>query len=147
MVIGRVTLRDQASVWYNAVLRGDVHDIVIGERTNIQDLSMLHATTGVSPTIIGNDVTVGHRAILHGCSIGHTSLIGMGAIILDEAEIGEYSLVGAGALVTPGKKYPARSVILGSPGKVVRETTDAEIEGFLESARHYVEMAQKHQNK
>jgi carbonic anhydrase/acetyltransferase-like protein (isoleucine patch superfamily) len=143
-VIGRVHLSDQASIWYNAVLRGDVQDIIIGARTNIQDLSMIHATTGICPTVIGDDVTVGHRAILHGCTIGHTSLIGMGAIILDEAEVGEFSLVGAGALITPGKKFPPRSVIMGAPGRVVRQTTDEEVQGFLDSAAHYSEMARFH---
>lgn len=144
VVLGRVTLGRDANVWYNAVLRGDVHDIIIGERTNIQDLSMVHATTGVSPTIIGDDVTVGHRAILHGCRVGNGCLIGMGAILLDGVEIGENSLVGAGAMIPPGKKFPPNSVILGAPGRVQRQVSDAEIESFMESARHYVALAKKH---
>lgn len=144
-VMGDVVLGDGVNVWYNAVLRGDVHQIRVGDRTNIQDLSMLHVTSGQHPCIVGDDVTVGHRAILHGCSVDHGCLIGMGAIILDGAHIGEFSLIGAGALIAPGKQIPPRSVIMGAPGKIVRQVTDEEVEGFLASARHYVGLAERHQ--
>lgn len=143
-VIGDVRLGEGANVWYGAVLRGDVMPITIGARTNIQDLAMVHATTDVSQTVIGDDVTVGHGAILHGCRVGNGSLIGMGAIVLDNAEIGEFCLVGAGSVVTPGKKFGDGVVLMGSPAKVVREVTEQERANFLESARHYVELAQAH---
>lgn len=143
-VIGRVTLGEDVNVWYQAVLRGDVMPIVIGARTNIQDLAMVHATTDVSETIIGEDVTVGHHAILHGCTVGDGSLIGMGAVLLDNVEIGARCLVGAGSLVTPGKKFPDGVVLMGSPARIVRETTDEEHAAFLESARHYVALARQH---
>ncbi len=143
-VIGDVYLGEGASVWYNSVVRGDVHSIHIGAGTNLQDLSMVHVTTDKHATYIGQDVTVGHRAILHGCTVGDRALIGMGAIILDGAEVGDGCLIGAGALVTPGTIIPPRSVYLGTPGKVVREVTDEEHEGFLRSARHYEKLAERH---
>lgn len=146
-VIGDVVLGDGASVWYNCVVRGDVHSIHIGNGTNIQDLSMVHVTTGRHATFIGDHVTVGHRAILHGCTVQDQCLIGMGSIILDGAEIGAGSLVGAGALVTPGTEIPPRSVYLGSPGKVVREVTDEEFEGFMRSAEHYQKLAERHRRE
>lgn len=143
-VIGDVTLADEANVWYGAVLRGDVAPIVVGARTNIQDLALIHATRDISSTTIGHDTTVGHGAILHGCTVGNFCLIGMGAIVLDNAEIGDYSLVGAGSLVTPGKKFPAGSVLMGSPARVVREVTAAERAQFEASAAHYVIAAAEH---
>jgi carbonic anhydrase/acetyltransferase-like protein (isoleucine patch superfamily) len=143
-VIGEVTLGEDVNVWYGAVIRGDVMPISVGARSNVQDLSLLHATSGVSRTTIGTDVTVGHRAVLHGCTIGNFCLIGMGAIVLDNVEIGDYCLIGAGALLTPGKKIPSGSVVLGSPGKIVREVTDAERRQFEESASHYVLLARQH---
>lgn len=143
-VMGDVVLGAEASVWYNSVIRGDVHRIRIGARTNIQDLSLVHIDTGTAPTHIGEDVTVGHRAIIHGCTIGDRCLIGMGSIVLSGAEIGEESLVGAGALVPPGKSFPPRSLLIGTPARVVREVTDEEVEGFLESARHYAALARRH---
>lgn len=143
-VMGDVVLGEDASVWYNAVVRGDVHRIRIGARTNIQDLSLVHIDTGTAPTHIGSDVTVGHKAIIHGCTIEDRCLIGMGAIILSGAHIEEECLVGAGALVPPGKRYPKRSLLMGSPAKVVRQVTDEEVEGFLESARHYAALAKRH---
>ncbi len=129
-VIGDVTMGRDCSIWFGAVIRGDVHSIIIGDRTNIQDLSMVHTThhkgkerkmDDGNPTIIGNDVTIGHKVMLHGCTIEDGCLIGMSATILDGAVIGKESIVGAGALVTKGKKFPPRSLILGSPAKVVRE--------------------------
>lgn len=143
-LIGDVTLGSDANVWYGAVLRGDVMPIEIGARTNIQDLALVHATSDISRTIVGADVTVGHGAILHGCTVGDFCLIGMGAIVLDNVELGEFCLVGAGALLTPGKKFPAGSVVMGSPGRVVRQVTDAEREQFRASAQHYVDLARQH---
>jgi carbonic anhydrase/acetyltransferase-like protein (isoleucine patch superfamily) len=143
-VMGDVVLGADASVWYNSVVRGDVHRIRIGARTNIQDLSLVHIDTGTAPTHIGDDVTVGHKAIIHGCTIEDRCLIGMGAIILSGAHIAEECLVGAGSLVPPGKSYPRRSLLMGSPARVVREVTDEEVEAFLESARHYAELAKRH---
>lgn len=143
-VIGDVVLGEQANVWYGAVLRGDVMPIRVGARTNIQDQALVHASTDISRATVGHDTTVGHGAILHGCTVGNFCLIGMGAIILDNAEIGDYSLVGAGSLVTPGKSFPSGSVIMGSPARVVRQVTDAERAQFEESAKHYVLLASRH---
>lgn len=143
-VVGEVILAEDVNIWYGAVLRGDVAPIVIGPRSNIQDLAMVHATRGISRTIVGADVTVGHGAILHGCQIADFCLIGMGAIVLDNVEIGEYCLIGAGALLSPGKKIPPGSVVMGNPGRIVREVTDAERAQFEASARHYVDYARRH---
>lgn len=143
-VVGEVILGEDVNIWYGAVLRGDVAPIVVGARSNIQDLAMVHATKGVSRTIVGADVTVGHGAILHGCRIADFCLIGMGAIVLDNVEVGEYCLIGAGALLAPGKKIPPGSVVMGNPGRIVREVTDAERRQFEASARHYVEYARRH---
>jgi carbonic anhydrase/acetyltransferase-like protein (isoleucine patch superfamily) len=146
-VIGDVTLGEDSAIWFGTVVRGDVHSIVIGDRTNIQDLSMIHTThhktperdmSSGNPTIIGNDVTVGHRVMLHGCTIEDACLIGMSATILDGAVIGKESIVGAGSLVTKGKKFPPRSLIMGSPAKAVRELTDDEVEELYASASRYV---------
>lgn len=144
-VIGNVTMGEECSIWFGAVVRGDVHRIVIGDRTNIQDLSMVHVThyknpdmSDGNPTIIGNDVTVGHRVMLHGCTIKDACLIGMSATIIDGAVIGRESIVGAGALVTKNKVFPPRSLIMGSPAKVIRELTDEEVEELYASARRYV---------
>ena len=144
-VIGDVELGKDSSVWFGCVVRGDVHRIRIGNRTNIQDLSMVHVThykrpdkSDGHPTIIGDDVTVGHRVMLHGCTIEEACLIGMSATILDGAVIGRESIVGAGALVTGGKVFPPRSLILGSPAKVVRQLTDDEVAELYASAKRYV---------
>jgi len=144
-VIGRTTMGEDSAVWFGCVVRGDVHYITIGDRTNIQDLSMIHVThyknqdeSDGNPTIIGNDVTVGHRVMLHGCTIEDACLIGMSATILDGAVIGKESIVGAGSLVTKNKKFPPRSLIMGSPAKVVRELTDEEVEELYASAQRYV---------
>lgn len=145
-VIGNVTLGDNVSIWFGCVVRGDVHRIKIGDRSNIQDLSMIHVThykkedmSDGNPTIIGSDVTVGHRVMLHGCTIENACLIGMSATILDGAVIGKESIVGAGSLVTKNKKFPPRSLIMGSPAKVVRQLTDAEVQELYDSAKRYVE--------
>ena len=145
-VVGDVTCGEDCSIWFGCVVRGDVHYIKIGSRTNIQDLSMIHVThyknhdkTTGNPTIIGDDVTVGHRVMLHGCTIEDACLIGMSATILDGAVIGKESIVGAGALVTKNKVFPPRSLIVGSPAKVVRELNNEEVAELYASASRYVE--------
>ncbi len=145
-VIGQVTLGDRSSVFFNAVLRGDILRIDVGEETNIQEHALLHTTTGRTPTIVGARVTIGHRAIVHGCSVGEGSLIGMGAIVLDQAEIGSECLIGAGALIPEGKVIPKQSLVLGVPGKVVRTLTAEEVTSLYDSARHYVETAARYRN-
>ena len=144
-VIGEVEMGEDVSIWFGCVVRGDVHYIKIGDRTNIQDLSMIHVTHYTKsdksdgyPTIIGSDVTVGHRVMLHGCTIEDGCLIGMSATILDGAVIGKESIVGAGSLVTKNKKFPPRSLILGSPAKVVRTLSDEEVKELYDSAKRYV---------
>ena len=143
-VIGEVTLGEDASVWFGSVLRGDTAAIRVGQRSNIQDLSVLHADAGM-PLTIGDDVTVGHHVTLHGCTIGDGSLIGIGAVVLNRAVIGKGCLVGAGALVTEGKHFPDGSMIVGSPAKVVRQLTPEQLEGLLHSAQHYVANARRFQ--
>jgi len=145
-IIGNVEIGEDSSIWFGTVIRGDVHYIKIGARTSIQDLSMIHVThykksdmSDGYPTIIGDDVTIGHKVMLHGCKIGNGCLIGMSATILDGAEIGEGSIVGAHSLVTQNKKFPPRSLIMGSPAKVVRELSDEEVAGLIEHAKRYVE--------
>ena len=144
VVIGDVIIGEDASVWFHTVIRGDVHYIRIGARTNIQDLSLLHVTHNDYPLVIGNDVTVGHRVVLHGCTIKDRVLVGMGAIIMDGAEIGEDSLVGAGALVTEQTVVPPKSLILGSPAKVKRPVTEKELAWIRESAKNYVQYARQY---
>lgn len=151
-VIGDVTIGEDCSIWFGSVIRGDVHYITIGDRTSIQDLSMVHVThhkkadrSDGSPTIIGSDVTIGHRVMLHGCIIEDACLIGMSATILDNAVIGKESIVGAGSLVTKNKKFPPRSLIMGSPAKVVRALTDAEVEELYASAKRYVSFKNEYQ--
>jgi gamma-carbonic anhydrase len=141
IVIGDVVLGEHCSVWFHAVVRGDVHFIRIGNRTNVQDLCMLHVTHDTHPLIIGNEVTIGHGVILHGCTIQDRVLIGMGAIIMDGAVIGEDSVVGAGALITEQTIVPPNSLILGSPAKVKRSVTDEERAWIKESAENYVKYA------
>jgi carbonic anhydrase/acetyltransferase-like protein (isoleucine patch superfamily) len=136
-VIGDVHMATDSSVWFSSVVRGDTATIRIGEGTNIQDGSVLHADVGI-PLTIGKHVTVGHMVQLHGCTIGDESLIGIGAIVLNGAKIGKNCLVGAGSLVTEGKEFPDGSMILGSPAKVVRQLTPEQIEGLRRSAQHYV---------
>lgn len=142
-VIGRVQIGRDSSVFYNSVVRGDVNGIVIGSRTNIQDNCTLHVT-GRSGLSVGDGVTVGHNAILHGCTVGDNVLVGMGAIILDDAVIGEDSIVAAGSLVPPGKHYPPGSLIMGSPAAVIRPLRDDERERNRASAAHYVEVKDSH---
>jgi carbonic anhydrase/acetyltransferase-like protein (isoleucine patch superfamily) len=137
-VIGDVTLGDQSSVWFGAVVRGDCLPIRIGDRSNIQDLSVLHVDYTNALTI-GNDVTVGHRALLHGCTIEDNVLVGMGAVIMNGAHVGEGSIIGAGALITEGMKVQPRSLVIGMPAKVKREITDEQHRMIVESAKHYAE--------
>lgn len=145
-VIGNVELGDEASVWYNAVLRGDLEKITVGARTNIQDGTVIHIESGEYATHIGEGVTIGHKALVHACTIGDNCLIGMGSIVLDGAHIPDNCLVAAGAVVTPGKTFPEGSLILGSPARAVRELSDDEIAGFVESADHYVDLARRHRD-
>jgi carbonic anhydrase/acetyltransferase-like protein (isoleucine patch superfamily) len=142
-LIGNVTIGAESSVWFNSVLRGDNAQIRIGERTNIQDGCILHVDHQ-TPMLIGNRVSVGHNAILHGCIIGDGALIGMGAIILNRAEIGEQSLVAAGSLIPEGKKIPARSLVMGSPGKVVRELTEKDLAILAFTSDHYVQQSRRY---
>lgn len=139
-VMGNVRLDQDASVWFGCVLRGDTESMHIGEGSNIQDLSVLHADRGM-PLTIGKRVTVGHKVMLHGCTIGDESLIGIGAIVLNGAKIGKHCLVGAGSLVTEGKEFPDGSMIMGTPAKVVRQLTPEQIEGLRHSAQHYIDNA------
>lgn len=138
VVIGDVVMGEECSVWFHAVIRGDVNYIRIGNRTNVQDLCMLHVTHDTHPLMIGDDVTVGHHVVLHGCTIKDRVLVGMGAIIMDGVVIGEDSVVGAGALVTEGTIVPPKSLILGSPARVKRPVTDKELAWVKESADNYV---------
>ncbi len=141
-VMGDVQLGADASVWFGTVVRGDTAHITIGEGTNVQDASVLHADEGM-PLTIGRHVTVGHQVMLHGCTIGDESLIGIGAIMLNGAKIGKNCLVGAGALVTEGKEFPDGSMIIGSPARVVRQLTPEQIEGLRRSAQHYIHNARR----
>jgi carbonic anhydrase/acetyltransferase-like protein (isoleucine patch superfamily) len=143
-VVGDVELGEDSSVWFNAVLRGDVNPIRIGKRTNIQDLTMVHVTSHANATHVGDDCTVGHHVILHGCIVGNRVLVGMGAILMDGVEVGDDCIIGAGALLTPGTKVPPGSLVVGSPGKVKRPITDGEREFLLMSAQHYVHNAAEH---
>jgi carbonic anhydrase/acetyltransferase-like protein (isoleucine patch superfamily) len=141
-VMGDVELAEDTSVWFGVVIRGDTDTIRIGRGTNIQDASVLHADKG-QPLTVGDYVTVGHKAMLHGCTVGEGSLIGIGAVVLNGAKIGKGCLVGAGALVTEGKEFPDGSMIIGSPAKVVRELTAEQQQGLKMSALYYVENARR----
>jgi gamma-carbonic anhydrase len=143
-VIGDVWLGDAASVWYGAVLRGDDMPIRIGARSNIQDGTIVHVTSGRFGTTVGDDCTVGHGVILHACTVEDGCLIGMGSTILDGARIGRGSLVGAGALVTPGTDIPPGSMVLGSPARVLRPVRDKDREQIEYGAAHYVELARRY---
>lgn len=142
-LIGSVTLKHRSSVWFNAVLRGDSDEIIIGEETNIQDGAVLHTDPGI-PLVLGRGVTVGHQAMVHGCEVGDYSLIGINAVVLNHARIGRYCTIGANALITEGKEIPDYSVVLGSPGKVVRQIDPSDGETLERSARGYVERAQRY---
>lgn len=142
-VMGNVHLAEGASVWFGTVIRGDTETISVGKDSNIQDASLMHADHGF-PLVVGERVTVGHQVMLHGCTIGDESLIGIGAVVLNGARIGKNCLVGAGSLVTEGKEFPDGSMIMGTPAKVVRQLTPEQIEGLRRSARHYVENAARY---
>ncbi len=144
VVIGDVVMGEDCSAWFHAVIRGDVHYIRIGHRTNIQDLCMLHVTHDTAPLVIGDDVTIGHHVVLHGCTIKDRVLVGMGAIIMDVAEIGEDTVFGSDALVTEDTIIPPKSVIIGSPARVRRPVKDDELAWIRESAQNYVRYARQY---
>ena len=137
-VIGDVEIGEASSVWMNAVVRGDVHYIRVGRRSNIQDGTVVHVMNGTHPTTIGDDVTIGHAAVVHGCTLADRILVGMGAILLNGATVGEDCIVAAGTLLTEGITIPPRSLVMGSPGKVKRTLTDAEVASILEYSERYV---------
>ena len=137
VLLGKVKLEEEASVWFGAVLRGDNELITVGARSNVQDGSVLHTDPGF-PLVIGPDCTIGHMVMLHGCTIGKGSLIGIGSVILNGANIGEECVVGANTLIPEGKQIPARSMVVGSPGKIVRQLSDEEVVRFGGAARRYV---------
>lgn len=142
-IIGDVTISQGANIWFNTVIRGDVHPIKIGSYTNIQDNCTIHVMHD-HPTVIGDYVTVGHGVVLHACHVQNNCLIGMGAIILSYSEIGENCIIGAGTLITEHKKIPPNSLVMGSPGKVVRTLTSEEIQAIRDSATHYYDESQKY---
>ena len=143
VIIGKVELKKDSNIWFNVTLRGDVEPITVGEGSNVQDGSVVHSDPGC-PVIIGKNVTIGHLVMLHGCVIEDDCLIGIGSTILNKAKIGKNSIIGANALVTENKVIPERSLVLGSPGKIVRQVTDEEIEHIKENARDYVENFKKY---
>ena len=145
-VIGNVTIGDGANIWFNTVLRGDIQSITVGKYTNIQDNSTVHVM-GDQPTVIGDYVTIGHNAVIHGNKIGDNCLIGMGAVLLGYCEIGENTIIGAGAVVTQHKKIPPNSLVVGSPGRIVRPLLDDEIEALHQSAIRYNLLAQQYMQK
>ena len=147
VIIGDVTIGERSSVWPNAVLRGDVNRITIGEETNVQDGSVLHVEYALHELILGNRVTVGHSVVLHGCTVEDDSLIGIGAILLNGARIGEGSVIAAGALVPEGMQIPPGSLAMGVPAKVRRTVTPEERERFRLNAQHYVELREKYLNQ
>lgn len=144
VITGDVSLSEDVSIWHNAVLRGDESSITIGPRTNIQDLVMIHTGMPDYSVTIGHDTTIGHSAIIHGCTIGDECMIGMGAIIMNGAVIGNHCIVAAGSIVTEHKVFPDGSLILGSPAKVIRPLTEAEIKNIKNNAEAYVQLAEKH---
>jgi len=143
IIIGKVKLEKNSSIWFNAVLRGDIEKIVIGEDSNIQDGSVLHTDPGC-PLTVGKSVTVGHMVMLHGCEISDDTLIGIGSTILNKAKIGKNCIIGANTLVTENKTIPDNSLVLGSPGKVIRKVTDDEIKVICENAKHYIENSKRY---
>ncbi len=143
IIIGKVKLEKNSSIWFNAVLRGDIEKIVIGENSNIQDGSVLHTDPGC-PLTVGKGVTVGHMVMLHGCEISNDTLIGIGSTILNKAKIGKNCIIGANTLVTENKVIPDNSLVLGSPGKVIRKVTDDEIKVICENAKHYVKNSKRY---
>jgi carbonic anhydrase/acetyltransferase-like protein (isoleucine patch superfamily) len=147
VVVGDVEIGPGSSVWFGAILRGDVHSIRVGARTNVQDHSILHVSAGTHPTWVGDDVTLGHRVTLHGCTVKDRCLIGIGAVVLDGAVVGEDAMVGAGALVPPGMVVPPGTLAVGSPARVKRELTREEIAHFPRSAQNYAAYAEKYRKE
>ncbi len=147
VISGDVEIGEGSSVWFGTVVRGDVNHVRIGARTNLQDLTVVHVTGGTHPTVIGDDVTVGHRAVLHGCTVGERCLVGIGAIVLDGAVVGPDAMVGAGALVPPGMVVPPRMLVMGAPARVKRGLTDEEIAALRVSAARYVGYAAQYQGE
>ena len=146
-VIGDVHLGEEASIWCNCTVRGDIHYIRIGDRSNVQDNSVIHVQNGTRPTILENEVTVGHSVTLHGCYVERGGLIGIGAILLDDVRIGELSLVAAGSLVSPGTIIPPRSLVMGFPARVKRPLTDEEVAGLEVFWKNYVEYTQEYRKE
>ncbi|HEX5126446.1 MAG TPA: gamma carbonic anhydrase family protein [Rhodocyclaceae bacterium] len=144
-VIGTVTLGHEVNVWFGAVLRGDNDPITVGDRTNIQDGSILHTDDGV-PLVLGPDITVGHMAVLHGCTVGQGTLIGINAVILNGAVIGRHCLIGANTLIPENKVIPDRSLVVGTPGRVIRSLTDEEVQRLMDSAAGYVANSARYRN-
>ncbi len=143
-ILGDVEVGEESSVWFNCVLRGDVDAIRIGKRTSIQDLSLVHVLANKYPTHVGDDVTVGHHVVLHGCRVGNRVLVGMGAIVMDDVTIGDDCVIGAGALITPGTQVPPGSLVVGSPAKVRRPITEEERQWIARSAQNYVRYTAEH---
>jgi carbonic anhydrase/acetyltransferase-like protein (isoleucine patch superfamily) len=146
-VIGDVEIGEDSSVWYGSVIRGDVNYIRIGARTNIQDQTVIHVNTGTHPTILEDEITVGHRVTLHGCYVEPGCLVGIGAIVLDGARIGRNSLVAAGSLVTPNTQIPPHSLVMGAPAKVKRELTAEELDSMTQNWQHYIELKDQYLNQ
>ncbi|HTH51848.1 MAG TPA: gamma carbonic anhydrase family protein [Pyrinomonadaceae bacterium] len=146
LVIGDVEIGEDSSVWFGSVLRGDVNYIRIGARTNIQDMTMVHVSGGTHPTVLEDEITVGHRVTLHGCHVESRCLIGIGAVLLDGVRVGDNSLVAAGSLLTPGTIIPPRSMVMGSPAKVKRELTDDEIAFLDRSWQNYTRLKEQYRN-
>ena len=144
VVIGDVTIEENVSVWFNATVRGDMAKVIIGKNTNIQDNAVVHTNTGL-PTYIGENVTIGHSAIIHAATVKDNVLIGMGAILLDGCVVNESAMVGAGCLVPPGKVVPARTLVVGNPMRIVRELSDDEIKSNIENAGHYLRLMNEYE--
>lgn len=144
VVVGDVEVGERSSIWFGCVLRGDVNSIRIGARTNVQDLTTIHVTSRTHPTVVGDEVTIGHRVVLHGCTIEDRCLVGIGSVVMDGAVVGPEAVVGAGALVPPGMVVPPRTLVMGSPAKVKRDLTPEEIEALRRSAENYVEYAARY---
>ena len=144
MIIGDVEIGSQSSVWFGTIVRGDVFYIRVGSNTNIQDNSVVHVTTNKYPTIIGNNVTIGHSVTLHGCSISDNSLIGIGSVVLDQCEVGEWSIIAAGSMVKPNTKIPSGKLWGGLPAKEIRDINDNEREWIKELSNNYVELSKRY---
>ena len=145
ILIGKVVLKKDANIWFNVVLRGDIETIIIGEGSNVQDGSVFHTDPGC-PLTLGKGVTVGHMVMLHGCEVDDDTLIGIGSTILNKTKIGKNCIIGANTLIPENKVIPDRSLVIGSPGKVIRQVTDKEVEEIKENAKHYVENYKKYKN-